>query len=76
MELNIWTSSTVVNATPGEDSKWNVTIQRGDGAKRVLRVNHLVAATGFAATSTGTIKLPEYPGMVRPAVLQVNCLRN
>ncbi len=62
MEVNIWTSSTVVSALPDADNKWTVKVQRSSGEERVFKVNHVVLATGFAG---GTGNVPHYPGMVR-----------
>lgn len=41
LELNIWTSCTVVGATQDADNKWRVRVHRDDGSERVFRVNHL-----------------------------------
>ncbi|KAG6872067.1 hypothetical protein C0995_013411 [Termitomyces sp. Mi166 len=59
LELNVWTSSTVVNATQNGDS-WNVRISRGDGSERTFTVKHIVFATGLGSND-GTFS--EYPGM-------------
>ena len=67
MELNVWMSSTVSNAVQQEDGQWRVTIQRAEHIERTFHVHHIVSATGFGATSLGTIKPPEYPGQVGPA---------
>ncbi|KAK0240273.1 hypothetical protein EDD85DRAFT_824912 [Armillaria nabsnona] len=60
MEVNVWTSSTVVSALPDADNKWTVKVQRSSGEERVFKVNHVVLATGFAG---GTGNVPHYPGM-------------
>ncbi|KAG5720265.1 Flavin-containing monooxygenase YUCCA3 [Termitomyces sp. T112] len=59
LELNVWTSSTVVKATQDGDS-WNVRISRGDGSERAINANHIVFATGLGGND-GTF--PKYPGM-------------
>jgi hypothetical protein len=63
MELNVWTSATVVSVTPGtKGSKWSVLVQRADGRERTFEVNHVVFALGFGG---GTGKIPDIPGQVR-----------
>ncbi|KAF9259296.1 FAD/NAD-binding domain-containing protein [Marasmius fiardii PR-910] len=47
LELDIWTSSTVLDASQDDDKKWTVRVQKGDGSIRTFRVNHLVFATGI-----------------------------
>ncbi|TFK70712.1 FAD/NAD(P)-binding domain-containing protein [Pluteus cervinus] len=63
LEINTWTSTTVLNATQNEsDGKWNVTVQRKVGdvvQERVFIVNHLVFATGYGS---GVPHFPTYPG--------------
>ncbi|KAI0697467.1 FAD/NAD(P)-binding domain-containing protein [Cytidiella melzeri] len=60
MELNIWTSSTVTNASKSADNnKWNVTVKRGDGTERIFHVDHVVFALGLGA---GKPNMPVYPG--------------
>ncbi|KAG6860939.1 hypothetical protein C0995_005769 [Termitomyces sp. Mi166 len=59
LELNVWTSSTVVNATQDGDS-WNVRISRGDGSERTFTVKHIVFATGLGSNDG---VFPKYPGM-------------
>jgi hypothetical protein len=62
MELNVWTSSTVINASQDAKSKnWNVTVKKPDGTQRVFHVRHIVMATGFKG---GQGYVPTYPGMV------------
>ncbi|KAF9236327.1 hypothetical protein BU15DRAFT_77043 [Melanogaster broomeanus] len=59
LELNIWTSSTITKAEWNEEAKtWTVEISRGGKETRVLKVKHLVFATGFA----GRPKMPDFPG--------------
>ncbi|KAG7099769.1 hypothetical protein E1B28_001581 [Marasmius oreades] len=62
MELNLWTSSTVTNASLNEQTKeWKITIQFADGKERVFNhVKHFVFCTGLAA---GVPNMPSYPGM-------------
>ncbi|KAF8643204.1 hypothetical protein AX16_009161 [Volvariella volvacea WC 439] len=56
LELNIWTSTTVLKASQDFSTKrWHVTVQRGDGAERVFVVTYLVFATGYASN------VPYYP---------------
>ncbi|KAG6867785.1 hypothetical protein C0993_011115 [Termitomyces sp. T159_Od127] len=59
LELNVWTSSTVVKATQ-EGDLWHVCINRGDGSERTFTVKHIVFATGLGSND-GTF--PKYPGM-------------
>ncbi|KAJ7023508.1 hypothetical protein C8F04DRAFT_180560 [Mycena alexandri] len=59
MELDVWTSSTVVSARPGTSSGWDVVVKHA-GKERIFKVKHLVFATGIGA---GEGKLPSYPGM-------------
>ncbi|KAF8872790.1 hypothetical protein CPB85DRAFT_1190492, partial [Mucidula mucida] len=63
MDLNVWTSSVVTSAVSEDSGKWTVTVKRGDGKERALRVNHVVSATGLAETSIGTLKPPYVEGM-------------
>ncbi|KZT09319.1 FAD/NAD-binding domain-containing protein [Laetiporus sulphureus 93-53] len=60
LELNVWTATTALQATRGPDNKWSVLVRRGDGTERVLRVNHLVFATGLG---DATPNMPVIPGM-------------
>jgi cation diffusion facilitator CzcD-associated flavoprotein CzcO len=64
--LNVWTSSTVTNATPNTaNTKWSVTIKRGDGTECVFwDVKHVAFATGIG-DGDEAVKFPTYPGMVR-----------
>ncbi|KAG6860938.1 hypothetical protein C0995_005768 [Termitomyces sp. Mi166 len=59
LELNVWTSSLVVNAVQDGDL-WNVRISRGDGSERTFTVKHIVFATGFGLEES---IVPAYPGM-------------
>ncbi|KAJ7761821.1 hypothetical protein B0H16DRAFT_539958 [Mycena metata] len=59
MELDVWTSSTVVSARPGTSSGWDVVVKHA-GKERTFKVKHVVFATGIGA---GEGKLPSYPGM-------------
>ncbi|KAF5378871.1 hypothetical protein D9615_006928 [Tricholomella constricta] len=59
LELNVWTSSTVVSATPVGDA-YNVIVKRGDGSDRSFTVPHVVFATGLGANDGA---VPIYPGM-------------
>jgi cation diffusion facilitator CzcD-associated flavoprotein CzcO len=59
LELNVWTSSTVVTASQSEATKkWDVVVKRGDGSERTFTVNHFIIATGFA----GKPYMPTVPG--------------
>ncbi|PSS35577.1 hypothetical protein PHLCEN_2v1454 [Hermanssonia centrifuga] len=60
LELNVWTSSTVTNATHNEETgKWAVTVKREDGSERVFQVDHVVFALGLGG---GAPKVPDIPG--------------
>jgi cation diffusion facilitator CzcD-associated flavoprotein CzcO len=62
MELNVWTSTTVLHASQNpENKKWSVLVRRPDNSERTLTVNHLVFATGFRG---GRPNIPVYPGTV------------
>ncbi|KAF8961601.1 hypothetical protein BDZ97DRAFT_1190907 [Flammula alnicola] len=59
LELNVWTSSTVLGATQEPNGKWTVQVQRLDSqTKRIFRVNHFVIATG---QGDGIPRIPEIP---------------
>ncbi|KAJ3875081.1 hypothetical protein F5051DRAFT_415018 [Lentinula edodes] len=58
LELNIWTSSTVIGATQDTDNKWRVRVHRDNGSERVFRVNHLIIATGLG---DGIPTIPDIP---------------
>jgi hypothetical protein len=48
MELNVWTSSTVISSTQDPITKlWSVTVKQQDGKDRVFKVKHVVLATGL-----------------------------
>ena len=59
MELNVWTSSTVLKAVPDANNEWDVTVQRADGSTRVLHVRHVVSAIGLGGNQPF---FPEIPG--------------
>lgn len=67
LELNVWTSSTVVSISQDPATKiWTITIQRGneDGTnmeERTFKVRHLVFALGWGGSTPYT---PVYPGIV------------
>lgn len=68
MELNVWTSSTVINAAQDPSTKgWSVTVRKPDGTERVFKVKHIVMATGFKG---GRGYVPHYPGMVSAYPIQ------
>ncbi|KAL0567620.1 hypothetical protein V5O48_014372 [Marasmius crinis-equi] len=62
MEVNVWTSTTVTNASFNEQTKlWRVTVQLADGEERVFQhIKHFIFCTGIAA---GVPHMPTYPGM-------------
>lgn len=68
LELNVWTSSTVLSATQtqkvhGGGKGWEIQIRRQDGTIRNFEdVPFLILATGIGGDGA---KFPEYPGMVR-----------
>ena len=59
MELNVWTSSTVLKAVQDANNEWDVSVQRPDGSTRVLHVRHVVSAIGLGGN---TPYFPEIPG--------------
>ncbi len=64
MELDVWTSSTVVNAAQDPATKgWKVAVRKPDGTERIFKVKHIIMATGFKG---GRGYVPQYPGMVSP----------
>ncbi|PPQ75216.1 hypothetical protein CVT24_010175 [Panaeolus cyanescens] len=69
MELSVWTSSSVTSLGQNAQSlEWTVTVVRKTAAadngdeieERILRVKHVVFATGFGGVTPNT---PMYPGM-------------
>jgi cation diffusion facilitator CzcD-associated flavoprotein CzcO len=58
MELNIWTSTTVISSLYSPDTKtWTVTLKRTDGTTRALSPHHIILCTGQA----GEPKIPTFP---------------
>jgi cation diffusion facilitator CzcD-associated flavoprotein CzcO len=58
-ELNVWLKTTIKNATYSDaESKWTVTVTRGDGSERTLHPKHVIFCTGHA----GEPKIPTFPG--------------
>ncbi|KAG1871290.1 hypothetical protein DFJ58DRAFT_763180 [Suillus subalutaceus] len=58
MELDVWTSATVMSVIPGtKGKKWTVTVQRADRKERAFEVNHVVFALG-----SGMGQIPDIPG--------------
>jgi cation diffusion facilitator CzcD-associated flavoprotein CzcO len=50
MELDVWTSTTVMSVAPGKKGKkWTVTVQRANKKDRIFEVNHVVFALGFGS---------------------------
>eukprot|EP00753_Platysulcus_tardus_P018884 PLAT7028.1.p1 GENE.PLAT7028.1~~PLAT7028.1.p1 ORF type:complete len:650 (-),score=-151.71 PLAT7028.1:131-2080(-) len=62
LELNVWTSSTIVKVEQDEATqKWTVVVRRGEnGPERTFVVDHLICALGFGG---GAPRMPKYPGM-------------
>src|SRR5882762_9416283 len=61
LELNVWTSATVVQATQDSSSHyWTVTVKLADGRERFLHPRHLIFAIGIGG---GFPNMPAYPGM-------------
>lgn len=63
LDLNVWTSSTVISARLSSDeNSWNVVIRCPGGTIREFKnVQHLVLATGLGG---GNWNYPKIPGMV------------
>ena len=62
MELNVWTSSTVLKSTQDPITKiWSVTVKQQDGTERVFKVKHLVLALGLKGNQG---YIPSFPGKV------------
>lgn len=69
MELNVWTSSTVLRASRSKDRvspktgklQWDVTVKREDGTERIFHVDHVVFSLGLGA---GAPVIPQIPGRV------------
>ena len=62
MELNVWTSSTVINSTQDPVTKiWSATVKQRNGKDRIFKVNHIVLAVGFKG---GQAYIPSFPGKV------------
>ncbi|KAG2090630.1 uncharacterized protein F5147DRAFT_787192 [Suillus discolor] len=60
MELDVWTSATVMSVIPGtKGKKWSVTVQRPDRGERTFEVNHVVFSLGFGS---GIGRVPDIPG--------------
>ena len=61
MELNVWTGTEFAGADYDERAKlWTARVTRADGTPRVLRVPHLVLATGSVS---GVPNRPALPGL-------------
>ena len=62
MELNVWTSSTVINTSQDPITKvWSVVVKQQDGKERVFKVKHIVLAIGFKGNQWN---IPTFPGQV------------
>ena len=73
MEINTWTSTTVLSALQDPKTKsWTVNVKKADGTERVFHVNHVVLATGFKG---GKGYVPTYPGTVGLFLNREACLR-
>ena len=60
MELNVWTSSTVLTAKYDEASKtWTAQVRRADHSVQSLKVKHIILASGMA----GLPFVPDFEGM-------------
>lgn len=61
LELDVWLSSNITKLTQDPQSlKWTLEVDRADGSKRTLVVNHVVFAVGIGG---GVMRKPVYPGM-------------
>ncbi|PFH45798.1 hypothetical protein AMATHDRAFT_71076 [Amanita thiersii Skay4041] len=60
MELDYWTSTTVLKAVQLPNDLWEVTVRKASGEERVFTVKHVVFALGFKG---GEPFIPKYPGM-------------
>jgi cation diffusion facilitator CzcD-associated flavoprotein CzcO len=59
MELNVWMSTTILEAAYSDAEKqWEVTLRRGDGTERTLYPKHVIFCTGHS----GEPKVPSFPG--------------
>jgi cation diffusion facilitator CzcD-associated flavoprotein CzcO len=63
LDLNVWTSATVISASQDPSSKkWTVHVQvEGHDEHRQFIVDHLIFATGIGGNRP---RMPKYPGMV------------
>ena len=62
MELNVWTSSKVINSTQDPITKlWSVVVKQQNGKERVFKVKHVVLAIGFKGDQWN---IPTFPGQV------------
>ncbi|KAJ6539575.1 hypothetical protein B0H19DRAFT_1213485 [Mycena capillaripes] len=60
LEVPVWTSSEVTDASRDAAGMWKVTVSNSERGDRIFTVKHLVFATGFGSYRG---KLPTYPGM-------------
>ncbi|KAH7922234.1 FAD/NAD(P)-binding domain-containing protein [Leucogyrophana mollusca] len=60
MELNVWTSSSVMSVVPGTSKRWKVSVAREGGSERVFEVDNVVFAIGFGGNKG---RVPDIPGM-------------
>jgi thioredoxin reductase len=60
MELNFWTGTEFEGGSYDEkQGRWDVTLRRADGSRRVMHPRHVVLATGVS----GIPSLPDIPGL-------------
>jgi len=59
LELNVWTKSTVIQASQDGNGKWTVVIDKEGKESRTLYPNHVVMATSLC----GVPSMPKIPGM-------------
>ena len=60
MELNIWTSTELVNGSYDEKSgQWEISVKSSDGTDRIIRPRHVVFATGVSSIPVR----PTLPGL-------------
>ena len=58
MELNVWTGTELVGGFYG-DAGWHLALRRAGGSERVIRLQHLVFATGVSSIPV----IPDLPGI-------------
>jgi putative flavoprotein involved in K+ transport len=59
MELNVWTSTELLDSSYDDDSgRWTVRVRRGNGTERTLHPTHVILATG----ALGEPNVPHFEG--------------